>query len=217
MYEKVDFSYLTGLPGMSDALLSNHFALYEGYVNNTRKLAETLAAMASDDRSSTPEYAELKRRFGWEFNGMRLHEYYFSNVTKETETLDATGELAIKMAEEFGGFEFWEKDFRATGASRGIGWAVLVYDFSSSGHLKNVWIDEHNAGHLIGTMPLLVMDVFEHAFMLDYGMKRADYIDMFFRVIRWSKVAERYAGALLLRDAMALKKIHSLQGDIKRA
>jgi Fe-Mn family superoxide dismutase len=145
--------------------------------------------MLKDGKTATPEYAELKRRFGFEFNGMRLHEYYFGNLGGSV-TLNKSGSLGQKLVNDFGSYEAWEKDFKATGAMRGIGWAVLYRD-NVSGNLCNVWINEHEVGHLTGCTPLLIMDVFEHAFMIDYGLKRADYIESFFQNIRWDEVEKR--------------------------
>jgi Fe-Mn family superoxide dismutase len=195
MYQIQDFKHLLGLQGLSDALLTNHFTLYEGYVNNTNKLMEKLAGMVAADQVATPEYAELKRRFGWEWNGMRLHELYFGNMTK-TQVHTEGGALHKKVIEQFGSAEAWEKDFRATSAMRGIGWVILAYD-AQTDTLFNEWINEHDGGHLSGTVPVLVMDVFEHAFMLDYGIKRADYIETFFRSIDWEVVSGRYDQALV--------------------
>ena len=188
-YTAKDYSKLIGTPGFSETLLKNHFTLYQGYVTNTNKVLDLLAAMLKDGKAGTPEYAELKRRLGWEFNGMRLHELYFENLGGRT-ALDLTGRLAGKLAENFGSAELWEKDFRATGAMRGIGWAVLYQDMAG-GRLLNFWINEHDVSHPAGGTPLLVMDVFEHAFMLDYGLKRADYIEAFFKAVDWKAVEAR--------------------------
>ncbi|NHV97837.1 MAG: superoxide dismutase [Thaumarchaeota archaeon] len=189
-YQAKDYSRLLGTPGFSDQLLKNHFTLYQGYVNNTNKLAETLKAMLKEGKANTPEYAELKRRFGWEWNGMRLHEYYFDNLVNGGKPLDPNSDLAKKIAEDFGSYAEWEKGFKATGVMRGIGWVVLYLD-PISNKLFNSWINEHDIGHLAGCRLLLVMDVFEHAFMLDYGLKRADYIEAFFKNIDWSVVSSR--------------------------
>jgi len=190
-YMANDYARLIGMAGFSEDLLKNHFTLYQGYVTNTNKVLDILEQMLKDDKTATPEFAELKRRFGWEFNGMRLHEYYFDNLGG-TATLDVGGNLGKKLAENFGSIDAWEKDFRATGAMRGIGWTVLYQD-SANGRLINFWINEHDAGHPAGCMPLLVMDVFEHAFMLDYGLKRAGYIEAFFKNIDWKVVEGRLA------------------------
>jgi Fe-Mn family superoxide dismutase len=188
-YTAQDFTRLIGMKGFSETLLRNHFTLYQGYVTNTNKLLELLSAMLKDGKTGIPEFAELKRRFGFEFNGMRLHEYYFGNMGGNG-VLDKTSRLGKKLTGDFGSYEAWEKDFKATGTIRGIGWAVLYQD-NVSGSLCNVWINEHEAGHLAGCSPLLIMDVFEHAFMIDYGLKRADYIESFFQNLRWDEVERR--------------------------
>jgi Fe-Mn family superoxide dismutase len=188
-YEAKDYSALIGMPGFSETLLKNHFTLYQGYVNNTNKLWDIMTAMLKEGKTGTPEYAELKRRFGFEFNGMRLHEYYFGNLGGK-KALDKTGDLAMKVAGAYGSYEGWEQDFRATGAMRGIGWVILYQD-NTNGWLFNQWINEHEVGHPAGCAPILVMDVFEHAFMLDYGLKRADYINAFFQNIDWDVVTKR--------------------------
>ena len=186
-YSAKDYSNLIGMEGLSETLLKNHFTLYQGYVTNTNKIQELLDAMDKD--ATNPEYAELKRRFGFEFNGMRLHEYYFENLGGKA-PLDKSGTLAKKVTDVFGSYETWEQDFRATGAMRGIGWVILYQD-NVTGWLFNQWINEHEVGHLAGCRPILVMDVFEHAFITDYGLKRADYIAAFFKNINWKVVEER--------------------------
>jgi superoxide dismutase, Fe-Mn family len=188
-YTAKDYGKLIGMEGFSQTLLTNHFTLYQGYVTNTNKLADTLAAMLKEGKTATPEYAELKRRFGWEFDGMRLHEYYFENLGGKS-ALVKSAVLGKMIAASFGSYEAWEQDFRATGAMRGIGWAVLYHD-QATGGLFNVWINEHDAGHLAGCQPILVMDVFEHAYMIDYGLKRADYIAAFFKNINWKAAESR--------------------------
>jgi Fe-Mn family superoxide dismutase len=188
-YTAKEYTKLIGMEGFSQTLLNNHFTLYQGYVTNTNKLSDILAAMLKEGKTATPEYAELKRRFGFEFNGMRLHEYYFGNLGGKT-PLDKSGALAKKLAAAFGSYDAWEQDFKATGAMRGIGWVVLYQD-DVTGTLFNQWINEHEVGHPAGCWPILVMDVFEHAFMIDYGLKRTDYIAAFFKNIDWKTVESR--------------------------
>ena len=188
-YSAKDYAQLIGMAGFSETLLKNHFTLYQGYVTNTNKVLDTLDQMIKDAKTATPEFAELKRRLGWEFNGMRLHEYYFENLGGKS-GVDKNGKFAKKVAESFVSYEAWEKDFRATGAMRGIGWVVLYQDIMS-GKLINFWVNEHDVSHPAGCNPLLIMDVFEHAFMIDYGLKRADYIEAFFKNIKWPTVESR--------------------------
>ncbi len=186
-YTAKDYSKLVGMEGFSETLLKNHFTLYQGYVTNTNKVLDALDQMLKDAKTAAPEFAELKRRLGWEFNGMRLHEYYFENLGGKA-GLDKAGKLGKKLAESFGSYETWEKDFKGTGTMRGIGWVALYQDLSNN-RLINFWINEHDVSHPAGCNPILIMDVFEHAFMLDYGLKRADYIEAFFKNIGW-KAAE---------------------------
>lgn len=188
-YTAKDYSSLVGMDGFSEALLKNHFTLYQGYVTNTNKLMDKLSAMAAEGKAGEPEFAELKRRFGWEFNGMRLHELYFANLGGD-KPLNPDGKLGQALKAQWGSVEAWEKEFRATGAMRGIGWVVLYQD-PASGFFFNDWIGEHDLGHLAGCIPILIMDVFEHAFMLDYGLKRADYIAAFFKNVSWDAAEDR--------------------------
>ncbi len=188
-YTAIDYSNLLGMDGFSETLLKNHFTLYHGYVNNTNKLMQILDAMLKEEKTGTPEYAELKRRMGFEFNGMRLHEFYFGNLGGK-DSYSAYQKLVQAIESDFGSYSQWEKDFKATGMMRGIGWVVLYQD-NKTGRLFNQWINEHETGHFAGCTPVLVMDVFEHAFITDYGLKRADYIEAFFGNILWAEVGKR--------------------------
>jgi Fe-Mn family superoxide dismutase len=186
MYTAKKFEHLIGTPGFSEDMLRDHFTLYEGYVKNTNVLLEKMAKMDM----STPEGAEIRRRFGWEYNGMKLHELYFGNISKDAESIDPESVIGKRLAEEYGDLETWEKDFRAAGAMRGIGWVVLSED-PDTGGLLNTWVNEHDAGHCAGATPLLVMDVFEHAYLKDYELKRVEYIDAFMKAIDWRVVERR--------------------------
>lgn len=190
-YEPKKFEQLLGAEGFSDTLLKNHFTLYEGYVNNTNKIIETLDSLAKNGKIDTPEHNEMRRRFGWEFNGMRLHEYYFGNIEKGGAMFDKDSGLFKKITQDFGSYENWKNDFKSTGVMRGIGWVILYHD-KESDRLFNTWVNEHDLGHLAGATPILVMDVFEHAFITDYGLKRADYIESFFKSIDWRIPIKRF-------------------------
>jgi len=189
-YQAANYEHLLGTEGFSEQLLKNHFTLYQGYVTNTNKVADSLSAMAREGKTGTPEFAELTRRFGWEFDGMRLHEYYFSNMRKGGTSLDKASRFLSLVRQQFESYENWEKWFKGVGAMRGIGWAILYWDDNAK-KLINTWINEHDGGHPAGCTPILVMDVFEHAFMIDYGLKRADYISSFFKAVDWEAVEKR--------------------------
>ncbi len=188
-YTQKDFSYLKGIKGFSDALLDMHFTLYGGYVTNTNTLAEKMA----EAQKGTQEYAELRRRFGWEWNGMRLHELYFGNLSKDSTSISDAPMLVERIVKIYGSVERWEEEFRACGAMRGIGWVILAHD-TVSGELFTTWVNEHDMGHLAGATPIIVMDVFEHAFITEYGLNRPAYMDAFINGIDWRVAEQRFVG-----------------------
>ncbi len=188
-YRAKNHARLIGMAGFSEAQLNDHFTLYQGHVTNTNKLFDNLELMMNEGKAANPEFAQLRQRLGWEFNSMCLHEYYFENLGNKA-PLETNSRLAMKLTESFGSVDAWEKDFRATGELRGTGWTVLYQD-SANDRLINFWINEREVSHPAGCVPVLVMDVFEHAFMLDYGLKRADYIEAFFNNIDWKAVEDR--------------------------
>jgi Fe-Mn family superoxide dismutase len=189
-YQAKDYAHLLGMQGFSDALLKMHFKLYEGYVKNTNLLLNSLRDQALQGKSSSYEWGALKRRLAWEFDGMRLHELYFNNLGGKAQIKESSG-LYARILQDFGSYEQWKKDFISTGMIRGIGWAVLYRD-PQDGRLLNTWINEHDLGHLSGGIPILVMDVFEHAYITQYGLERAQYIDSFFENIRWQEAERRF-------------------------
>ena len=189
-YKAMEYPDLSGMPGFSAQLIANHLKLYQGYVANVNTLAEKLETMLGEGKERTPEYAGLKRRFGWEFNGMRLHELYFGNLGGAG-TPRQNSRLHKAIQDDFGSFEAWQKDFTATGLMRGIGWTVLYRD-NVSGRLFNAWINEHDGGHLAGCAPLLIMDVFEHAYLTDYQLDKAKYVEAFLKAINWDEADKRW-------------------------
>jgi Fe-Mn family superoxide dismutase len=189
-YKPRDFN-LSGLTGISDQTLELHFGLYEGYVSETNLLTERLAEMArAGQASKNPQYAELTRHLGFEYGGMILHELYFDNLAPKGRGAPSPA-LTQALEQSFGGFEAWRADFVATGGLRGVGWAVLFRD-PRGGQLSNHWITLHEQGVPAGFTPVLVMDAWEHAYLLDYKpSERGKYIDAFFANIDWQQVGER--------------------------
>lgn len=194
-YGLLTFDNLKGLPGFSEEAVLMHLTLYRSYVLHTNLLVERIREALRTGMSGSVEWKELKRRFAWEFNGMRLHEYYFENLTAQPTSLIPPSPVRRKIEEDFGEYELWERGFKGTGMIRGVGWVMLAFDMPS-GRLFNAWLDEHDTGLLVGTIPLLVMDVFEHAFLTDFGLKRQDYLDAFFKVIDWERVEARLDACL---------------------
>lgn len=193
-FKAKDYGRLKSMDGFGDELISLHLKLYEGYVKNANTLRDGLRKMAQEGKNKGPEYAGFKRMYGWEYDGMRLHEYYFDNLGGDGKVAEHSP-LYRAIEKEFGSFDAWKKDFIATGSIRGIGWAALYYD-PSSGHLTNAWLNEHDLGHLAGNTPILIMDVFEHAYMPKYGLDRAAYIEAFFRNVNWQVAEDRYRPAM---------------------
>jgi Fe-Mn family superoxide dismutase len=194
VYKPKSFN-LSGLTGISDKTLEMHFKLYEGYVTNTNTLTERIASMLSDgkvDQEEVPAYSELTRRLGFEYNGMVLHEYYFGNMKRGGGGEAARGSQFREAVEKsFPSYDIWKTDFVGVGKMRGVGWAICYLD-PARGTVSNHWIELHETGNVAGFVPLLVMDVWEHAFLLDY--KPADrpmYIEAFLSNTDWDAVERR--------------------------
>jgi len=186
---------LSGLKGISDKTLELHFKLYEGYVKETNNLTEKIWQFIQDgkvDQEEMPAYSELTRRLGFEYNGMVLHEYYFENLKKGTGTGEpGRSSKFLKAAEaSFGGYDIWKADFEGIGKMRGVGWAIC-YENPANRRLSNHWISLHETGNVAGFNPILVMDVWEHAYLLDFKTERPKYIEAFFSNIDWSAVEGR--------------------------
>lgn len=185
-----------GLDGISEEQLAQHWKLYEGYVENVNTLDGKLKALAAR-KDFGPEFAELKRRLGFEYDGMILHEHYFGILKPKQKAPGAESEFARALKPSFPGFDAWKEEFTAIGSMRGVGWAILYLDPQTE-RLSNHWIGLHEVGHPAGFAPVLVMDVWEHAFMVDRGAQgRKAYVEAFFKNVDWEKAA------LHLRQAKA--------------
>ena len=177
-----------------------HFGLYEGYVKNTNLLMEQISAIIRKKQASgqDPAYAELTRRLGFEFGGMVLHEYYFENLAAKGKGSPST-DFKRALEQSFDGFENWQRAFAAVGEMRGVGWAILYQDPVTE-RLSNHWIALHQDGVPSGFKPILVMDVWEHAFLLDYKpAQRGKYIEAFFQNVDWEVVHRRLATPAAVR------------------
>jgi Fe-Mn family superoxide dismutase len=186
---------LAGLAGISDKTLEMHFKLYEGYVTNTNLLTEKISEILADgqvDKEEMPAYSELTRRLGFEYNGMVLHEHYFGNM-KQNGGGDPSAGFRTAVERSFPSFDIWRTDFVSVGKMRGVGWAICYLD-PANGRVSNHWIELHENGNVAGFVPLLVMDVWEHAYLLDYKpADRPKYIDAFLANVDWGAVEGRLA------------------------
>ena len=207
LYKPKQFD-LSGLNGISDQTLEMHFKLYEGYVTNTNTLTQKITEFLRDgkvDQEEMPAYSELTRRMGFEYNGMVLHEYYFGNMKKGSTTTDPEQKSEFRrLAEQsFGSYDVWKADFVSVGKMRGVGWAICYQDPIHE-TLSNHWITLHEVGNVAGFVPVLVMDVWEHAFLLDYKpAERPKYIEAFFSNIDWAAAEGRLKQGVNARPAAA--------------
>ncbi|BDU75417.1 superoxide dismutase [Mesoterricola sediminis] len=190
-YTPRPFAFEAGLPGLSKDLLAEHLALYKGYVGRTSALVKDVLA-AETEGKATPMVQELRRRLGFEFSGMRLHELYFEALRDKAGAPGADHPLQKAIRATWGSFDAWWAAFKATCVMPGIGWGALVKD-PATGRLMNAWIQDHENQVAVGTVPLLVVDVWEHAYVKDYGATaRAKYVDAVRPLIDWGVVEKRY-------------------------
>lgn len=187
-YKARDYQRLIGTRGFSEELLATHFRLYEGYVQHTNKAIGLLRGETLDPYAA----GEVRRRLVWEFNGMRLHELFFEGLVAGGREAHKDGAMVGAIAREWGSMEAWWRHFEAVGAMRGIGWAALVHD-PVADRLLNTWVNEHDAGALAGTTTLLILDLFEHAYMRDYGTERQAYLGAWRAAVDWQACEGRLA------------------------
>ena len=181
---------LDGLAGLNKDLLEQHYKLYTGYVTNTNKANAELSQMMADAKADSYDFAEVRRRLGFEYNGMRLHEYYFGGMKPGGTPVDAKLKSAVEAV--WGTWDNWMADFVRTGMMRGIGWAILYQDPMNPAQLSHHWIGDHEYFHPAGFNPVLVMDVWEHAYVLQFGASgRKGYVDAFLKNVDWATVAKR--------------------------
>jgi Fe-Mn family superoxide dismutase len=190
-YKVREFNHLKGLKGLSDSQLEQHFKLYEGYVKNTNLLREQVAEMMAKGQGDSPIFSELVRRLPFEQNGMVLHEYYFDNMTPSGPGITQGGALAKAIDESFGSQDAYRKELLTMAKMRGVGWVLTLQD-PVTGWLANRWVTLHQDGNIAGYRPVLVLDVWEHAWTVDYKpTERAKYLDAWFNNVNWKTVESR--------------------------
>lgn len=191
-YEAQSFT-LPALEGLSEKQIAAHLGLYEGYVKHVNTLRAQIKDLTETDAEKYA-YAimEVRRRLGFEFNGMRMHEYYFTQLEGGSTPLDESSALAGALSEKYGSVEDFVSHFTSVGMSRGIGWSVLYQD-PTGGTVHTAWVADHELGQLGGLPIILAMDMWEHAFMVDYlPAEKKQYIEAFLKNLNWSVVADRY-------------------------
>ncbi|MDB5266717.1 MAG: manganese/iron superoxide dismutase-like protein superoxide dismutase, Fe-Mn family [Parcubacteria group bacterium] len=194
IFEETKFN-IPELKGISAKSVEEHLKLYSGYVKNANTILQKIDEYAKDSEANAYALGELQRRFGFEFDGMRNHEIYFSHFEGAPTALSASGSLYKKIEEEFGSFDGWLARFKSIALTRGVGWAVLYVD-PKTDRLLNAWIDEQHLGHLTGLSPVLMLDVWEHSFVLDYlPSGKKNYVEDFFVNLNWQTAEANFANA----------------------
>jgi Fe-Mn family superoxide dismutase len=192
IYEARKFN-IPALEGLSQKTIDAHIGLYEGYVKNFNAISKQIAELATTDSEKYAHaVSELVRRRGFEFGGMRLHELYFEQFEGGAAPLAEDSPLAAALTAAYAPVGF-PAVFKAIGSMRGPGWAVLYYDPTGK-ELLTAFVEEHQLGHFAGLPIVLILDVWEHAFLLDFGTAgKGGYIDAFFKNLNWTTVEKRFA------------------------
>jgi len=193
---------LPELKGLSPKQIEVHLALYAGYVKHVNLLREKIQEFEKEDKEKHAyTIAELRRRFSFEFDGMRMHEYYFEGFEGGAADPDPKSPLSKAIAEKYTDCEGFTEHFKAVGMSRGIGWTVLYHDprgNSPAGEPHVAWVGDHELGTLAGLPIIIAMDMWEHAFMVDYlPSEKGKYIDAFLDNLNWSVAEKRFADTIL--------------------
>jgi Fe-Mn family superoxide dismutase len=180
------------LDGISTKSVEEHIGLYQGYVKNFNAISKKLPEYAQDSEANAHALSELIRRRSFEFGGMRLHEYYFQQFEGGAQALKPDSALAKQFEKEYMKVEHFEPYFTSIGQMRGPGWAILYWDAYGQQLLAGFSGEQHQ-GHFVTLPIVLALDVWEHAFLLDYGAQgKGKYIDAFFKNLNWSLVEERF-------------------------
>ena len=188
-YEAKTFDIPT-LDGISQESIDLHLGLYAGYVKHVNLIREKIAAYSNDQDNNGYAIAEMQRRLGFEFGGMKNHEYYFSQFEGGAKPLP-DGTLKDMITSQWGDFDTWLQRFKTIASTRGVGWAMLYYD-KDTNQLVQTWVDEQHLGQLADAHIVLALDMWEHSYMRDYlPAQKGEYIDAFFRNLNWEVVASR--------------------------
>lgn len=191
-YTPKKFTFRT-LDGISERQLDIHLKLYEGYVKHVNVLNEKLAELMHDSEKNAYALAEVKRRLGFEWNGMRMHEHYFSQW--EGAPAPIAGPLADALAKQYGSVDAWQARFKGVSLMRGVGWATLSWDPAGK-QFVNHFVADHELGQLNGLTTILALDMWEHAFMVDYvPAEKSKYVDAFFKNLNGGVVSQRFTAA----------------------
>jgi Fe-Mn family superoxide dismutase len=183
------------LKGISAKNIEEHLKLYKGYVTNANLIFDKIAENMADSEKNAYVLGELQRRFSFEFNGMRNHEIYFRALEGGAKELPADSKLKAQIEKQAPSFDMWLAGFKAIALTRGIGWAILYWDKETE-QLTHGWVDEQHLGHLNGLTPILMIDMWEHAFVYDYQPSgKKQYVEDFFANLNWEVIENNFLKA----------------------
>ena len=181
------------LDGISQKQLDVHVKLYEGYVKFINVIEDQQAELLKDSEKNAYALAEVTRRIGFEFNGMRMHEHYFSQW--EGAASPVSDELEKALVAQYGSVDAWMARFKGVAMMRGVGWAILSWDPVGK-QFVNHFVADHELGQLNGLTTILALDMWEHAYMVDYvPAEKAKYVDAFFKNLNGATVSQRFTAA----------------------
>ncbi|MEK7539053.1 MAG: Fe-Mn family superoxide dismutase [Patescibacteria group bacterium] len=192
-FEELKFD-IGALKGISKKTIEEHLKLYAGYVKHSNLILDHIIELSKDSEKNAYELGEIQRRFAFEFDGMRNHEYYFKSLEGGVKIMKEESPLKKAIKEEWGSVDLWFARFKTIALTRGIGWAVLYYDPIDK-KMINAWIDEQHLGHLTGLQWIFGIDMWEHSFYLDYATDKKKYIDAFLDNVNWEVVEENFKKA----------------------
>ena len=197
-FEEMKFN-IGALKGISAKNIEEHLKLYAGYVKNTNLILEKIPeyeGYAKEDTFAPYVVGEIQRRFSFEFNGMRNHEYYFKSLEGGVNSLQANSKLKMTLEKQAPSFDAWLNSFKLLAMTRGVGWAVLGWDKQTE-QFVHIWIDEQHLGQLNGVSWILGIDMWEHAFVYDYSTsEKKKYVEAFFENLNWEVIENNFKEAV---------------------
>lgn len=190
-FEEMKFN-IGELKGISAKNIEEHLKLYAGYVKSANLIIEKIGEYMAEPEKNAYVIGELGRRFSFEYNGMRNHEYYFKSLEGGAKTLPENSKLKKTIEGQAPSFDGWLSGFKMLAMTRGVGWAVLGWDKKTQ-QLVHIWIDEQHLGQLNGVEWILGIDMWEHAYVYDYPTsEKKKYVEAFFQNLNWEVIGENF-------------------------
>lgn len=195
MYTEQKFN-IPELKGISKKSVDEHLKLYAGYVKFANLVGDKMKEYMQDSEKNAYVLGELQRRFSFEFNGMRNHEYYFKSLEGGAKGLPEDSTFKAQIEKQWGSWDAWLGMYKAIAMTRGVGWVMLYWDTHMK-QLVHAWVDEQHLGQLNGLPLVLGLDMWEHSFYMDYGTNKKGYVDAFFENLNWEMIEQNFKIAMM--------------------